>query len=67
MATKSEISGMEMTDIDLSANFILWATTPEADFLKGRFAWVNWDIDELKARKSEILEKDLLKYTLGGF
>lgn len=67
MATKSELTGMEFTDIDLSANFILWATTLEADFLKGRFAWVNWDIDELKARRSEILEKDLLKYTLGGF
>jgi hypothetical protein len=35
--------------------------------VKGRFAWVNWDIEELKVRKEEILEKDLLKYTLGGF
>ncbi|KAF8863391.1 NAD(P)-binding protein [Acephala macrosclerotiorum] len=67
MTTKSELTGIEFTDVNLSANFILWATTPEADLLKGRFAWVNWDINELKARKSEILEKDLLKYTLGGF
>ncbi|KAE8445004.1 hypothetical protein EG329_014010 [Mollisiaceae sp. DMI_Dod_QoI] len=67
MLTKSEITGGQTTDADLAANFMLWATTPEADFLKGRFAWVNWDIDELKRKKSEILSKDLLKYTLGGF
>lgn len=59
--------GGPLTDSDLSANFMLWLTSPEADFMKGRFAWVNWDIDELKAKKEEILEKDLLKYTLGGF
>ncbi|CZR50663.1 related to peroxisomal short-chain alcohol dehydrogenase [Phialocephala subalpina] len=67
MATKSELTGMDFTDAELSADFILWTASPEADFLKGRFAWVNWDIAELKAKKSEILEKNLLKYTLGGF
>lgn len=68
MLVKSELDGVgELTDADLAANFMLWLTSPEAEFMKGRFAWVNWDIDELKAKKDEILEKDLLKYTLGGF
>ncbi len=55
------------TDPAVAANFILWSTSPEADFLAGRFAWANWDLDELKAKKKEILKKDLLKYTLGCF
>ena len=26
----------------------------------GRFVWANWDVDELIAKKIEILEKDLV-------
>jgi len=66
MFTKSELPKMAMTSPALAANFILWLASPEAGFMKGRFAWVNWDVDELKAKKEEILEKDLLQYTLGG-
>ncbi|KUJ22346.1 NAD(P)-binding protein [Mollisia scopiformis] len=67
MYVKSEMGPFDMTEVDLAANFMLWLASPEADFLKGRFAWVHWDIDELKAKKEEILSGDLLKYTLGGF
>lgn len=67
MYTKAKLPRRGFTNVALTANFILWLASPEADFMKGRFAWVNWDIEELKARKEEILEKDLLKYTLGGF
>jgi hypothetical protein len=28
--------------------------------------WVNWDINELKARKEEIVNTDLLDIKLGG-
>jgi NAD(P)-dependent dehydrogenase (short-subunit alcohol dehydrogenase family) len=67
MATKSELTGIPLTDAALAANFILWVTSLEVDFLKGRFVWVNWDVDELKAKKNEILQQNLLQYTLGGF
>lgn len=69
MLTKAFGDGAKgpLTNPELAANFMLWLVSPEADFMKGRFAWVNWDLDELKARKEEILSKDLLKYTLGGF
>ncbi|KAH7008824.1 hypothetical protein EDB80DRAFT_751391 [Ilyonectria destructans] len=38
-----------------------------ADFLNGRFVWAEWDIDELKARKEEIIQQDLLLTTFDGF
>jgi hypothetical protein len=38
----------------LSADFIVWAASEEAAFLRGRFVFANFDVDELKARKNEI-------------
>jgi hypothetical protein len=52
--------------VDLSGHFCLWLVSPEADFLRSKFVWVNWDADELKARKEEILTTDLLDTKLGG-
>jgi hypothetical protein len=28
--------------------------SPEAQFLKGKYLWANWDVDELKAKAKEI-------------
>ncbi|KAF2203381.1 NAD(P)-binding protein [Delitschia confertaspora ATCC 74209] len=39
----------------------LYLAQPKADYLKGSFISVNWDVDELEAHKSEITEKQLLK------
>lgn len=44
----------------------MWLHSPEAAFLRGKFVWVNWDVDELKARKEEITSTDLLETKLGG-
>ena len=66
MGVKSGLTGLDMTDLDLAASFVLWASSSEAEFLKGRFAWANWDVEELKAKKDEILKKDLLHYTIEG-
>lgn len=33
---------------------MLWLASPEATFLKGKFLWSNWDVDELKTRAEEI-------------
>jgi hypothetical protein len=38
----------------------------EADFLKGRLVWANWDVEEMKARQIEIVEKDLLRIQITG-
>lgn len=59
-------SDMPTTDAKLSAEFIVWATSEEAAFLSGRLAWANWDVDELVAKKEEIVNKDLLISGLTG-
>ena len=35
--------------------------------MKGRFLWANWDVDELKARASEIEAGEELKIQLVGW
>ncbi|KIW87737.1 uncharacterized protein Z519_11711 [Cladophialophora bantiana CBS 173.52] len=39
---------------DLPASFTVWACSPEAKFLKNKFVWANWDVDEMKAKAGEI-------------
>ena len=51
----------------LAASFIVWVCSPEADFLKGKFVWANWDVEELKAREAEIKNTDLLTLGLVGW
>lgn len=67
MGEKSGLKGIPLTDPVLAANFIVWFASPEAEFLEGRFAWVNWDVEELKAKREEILEKNLLQCSIAGF
>ena len=56
-----------MTDGKLAGEFFAWLSTEEAEFLSGRFVWAEWDVEELKGNKAEILEKDLLLTTIDGF
>jgi hypothetical protein len=51
----------------LPAAFCLWLASQESEFLKGRFVWANWNVEELMARADEIKEKDLLTITLNGW
>ena len=50
--------------VELAADFAVWAVSPEASFLHGRFVWANWDVEELKAQKDEI-QANPAKFTLG--
>ncbi|KAI1347350.1 putative short-chain dehydrogenase [Xylaria sp. FL0043] len=34
--------------IDLPGHYAVWAASPEAKFLHGRFTWASWDVDQLK-------------------
>lgn len=47
---------------------MVWLASREAEFLKGRFLWANWDVEELK-QKAEIYKKDptLLTVSLLGW
>ncbi|KAF4988833.1 hypothetical protein FDECE_14907 [Fusarium decemcellulare] len=51
---------------ELAAHFLVWLASPEAEFLSGKFVWVNWDVDELKARADEIKNSLLLRVLLNG-
>lgn len=41
-------------DISLPADFTVWISSSESDFLRSRFVWANWDVSEMIARKEEI-------------
>ncbi|KAK4865396.1 hypothetical protein LT330_009507 [Penicillium expansum] len=53
--------------VSLPASFSVWLASPEARFLKGKFLWANWDVDELKAKAKEIEESNLLSIGLSGW
>lgn len=57
----------DLSVVELPGEFTVWLSSPEAEFLKDRFVWVNWDAKELISRAEEI-RKDpfLLKIHLGG-
>ncbi|KAF2016765.1 hypothetical protein BU24DRAFT_423122 [Aaosphaeria arxii CBS 175.79] len=48
---------------ELAGSFTLYLSTPKADFLRGKYLSVNWDVTEMEARAPEIKEKGLLKLT----
>jgi hypothetical protein len=52
---------------NLAAHFQVWLAGPDADFLKGKMVWANWDVEELKAKKDEILKGHLLELSLKGW
>ncbi len=45
---------------DLAASFVVWLCSGKADWAGGRYLSATWDVEELSARKEEILRDDLL-------
>ena len=43
----------------LTGGVSLWLTTSKADFLRGGFVSVNWDVQEMESHASEIAEGKL--------
>ena len=62
----TQMDGVGQDDIELPAHFQVWLASQEAEFLKGKFVWVNWDVDELKARADGIRDSLLLRVLLNG-
>lgn len=50
----------------LPGHFLVWLASNEAKFLKNRYVWVNWDVEELKSRAKEIESSSLLQVNLDG-
>lgn len=64
----AKVQSPALDDLSLPGAFCTWlAATREADFLCGRLVWTAWDVDELLARKDEIVGQDLLVMKLTGF
>jgi len=59
--TKEAFKPFASDDVELTGMLALYLMQPRADFLRGCFVSVNWDMEELEAAKEEILEKKLLK------
>lgn len=53
--------------VSLPASFIVWLSSPEARFLKSKFLWSNWDVDELKSQAKEIESSGIFRVGLGGW
>ncbi|ORY31401.1 hypothetical protein BCR39DRAFT_587498 [Naematelia encephala] len=63
----ASFEGIKTDDVSLPASFNLWLASPEARFLKGKFLWCNWDVDELKAQAKEIEAGTKLNIGLVGW
>ena len=46
---------------DLCGGFVVWFTKGQRMWLNGRYISATWDVDELEARKDEIVDGDKLK------
>ncbi|KAK5055098.1 hypothetical protein LTR84_012846 [Exophiala bonariae] len=67
----ASIKGLEhliqKDDVSLPAGFHVWLASPEARFLKGRFLWANWDVDELMAQAKDLGASEKLTIGLNGW
>ncbi|KAF0327075.1 reductase [Colletotrichum asianum] len=53
-------------DPALPGHFCVWLASPEARFLKNKFVWANWDVQELMQRAGEIESSHLLTWIIDG-
>jgi hypothetical protein len=51
---------------ELAGAFAVYLTTERAKYLNGKYASVNWDVEELEARSEDIVSKALLTEELKG-
>jgi NAD(P)-dependent dehydrogenase (short-subunit alcohol dehydrogenase family) len=56
-----------MDKADLAASFTVWLCSPEAKFLRNKFVWANWDVDEMKAKAAEIQGSPAFSMNLTGW
>jgi hypothetical protein len=52
---------------ELPAQTIVWLASSEAAFLKGKYVWTNWDVEELKSEAAKIAEPNYLTTGLNGW
>jgi hypothetical protein len=45
--------------VELASGTAVWLCSGDRKFLSGRYFSVNWDVEELEARRDEIIKKNL--------
>ena len=50
--------------VELAGDTFAWLARERRSWLSGRFIASTWDMEELEARKDEIVSRDLLKFRL---
>ncbi|KAJ5245798.1 hypothetical protein N7468_000781 [Penicillium chermesinum] len=56
---------LDWDDEELPANFAVWAASPKAAFLHGRFAWAKWNVEEI-ADAVQTRHADILRIGVHG-
>ncbi|KAK0904179.1 hypothetical protein LTR91_001190 [Friedmanniomyces endolithicus] len=59
MKRKDDMPSPHMDAVELPSHFAVWLCSQEAKFLRGKFVWSNWDVQEMIAKRNEI-ENSLL-------
>lgn len=54
MTLKGGLTDAKWDNVNLPGHFAVWLASPEAEFLKGRYLWAHWDVDELIEMKEEL-------------
>jgi len=49
---------------ELCAGFVVWLTKMQRQWLNGRYVSVSWDVNELEAKRNEIMAEDKLKFRM---
>ncbi len=62
-----EASNAKIFIVSLPASFNVWLASSEARFLKGKFLWANWDVNELRIQAQEIEASPQLTIGLVGW
>jgi hypothetical protein len=45
---------------------MVWAASHEADFIRNKFVWVNWDVEELKEVIENAEDKQMFTLAVNG-
>lgn len=57
---KTSGSPVAFDAVELPSSFAVWLSSDEATFLRGKFVWCNWDVEELMEKNRQIEGTGLL-------
>lgn len=58
--------GMLIDTLALGSHTVVWLTQKRREWLQDRFVSAVWDMEQLEARSDEIVEKNLLRFSMAG-